>query len=71
MLKNKFIIGYAGGMGEANALDYLIAAAKLIKDQAIAIVLVSDGPNKASMQQRVANENLNNVHFYAIYLSIN
>jgi glycosyltransferase involved in cell wall biosynthesis len=50
-------------MGEANALDYLLAATKLIKDQAIAIVLIGDGANKAGLQQRVANENLNNVHF--------
>lgn len=62
-VENKFIIGYAGGMGEANALDYLLAAAKLITDQAIAIVLIGDGPNKQSMIERVANENLNNIHF--------
>jgi glycosyltransferase involved in cell wall biosynthesis len=62
-VENKFIIGYAGGMGEANALDYLLAAAKLVADQPIALVLVGDGPNKQSMIERVVNEKLNNVYF--------
>jgi glycosyltransferase involved in cell wall biosynthesis len=58
-----FILGYAGGMGEANALDYLLDAAKLLNDPTLAIVLIGDGPLRNRLTQRVAAENLRQVHF--------
>ena len=62
-LEHKFVIGYAGGMGESNALKYLLAAAKQIQEQPIAIVLVGDGACKAELQAQVQREQLSNVHF--------
>ena len=59
----KFIIGYAGGMGESNALKFLLDAAKLILDKPIAIVLVGDGACRPELQQRLIDENIPNVHF--------
>jgi glycosyltransferase involved in cell wall biosynthesis len=62
-LEHKFVIGYAGGMGESNALGFLLDAAKLIVDKPLAIVLIGDGACKAELQQRVIDENLTNIHF--------
>jgi glycosyltransferase involved in cell wall biosynthesis len=57
----KFVIGYAGGMGLANALDEVIDAANLLRDKPIAFALVGQGPEKARLQQRVAELGLKNV----------
>lgn len=54
-----FIVGYAGGMGEANALKYLINASYLVPKEKIAIVLMGDGVCRVSLEQQ-ANYN---VHF--------
>lgn len=58
--KNKFIIGYTGTMGMANALEYLIEASILLKDnKAIHFVLVGDGYLKKELQTSVsANSNV-------------
>lgn len=61
-IENKFIIGYAGGMGEANALGYLLDAAKLVIDKPIAIVMVGDGINREELILRISNEQLINVY---------
>jgi len=57
---NKFIIGYTGTMGMANALEYLIEASVLLKDNdAIHFVLVGDGYLKESLKQQTnGNSNI-------------
>ena len=57
---NKFIIGYAGTMGMANALEYLIEASILMKQHTeIHFVLVGNGYLKESlMQKTVGNLNI-------------
>lgn len=62
-IENKFIIGYAGGMGESNALKYLLAAAQLLREHPIALILVGDGACKAELMNKVRQEKLVNVHF--------
>ena len=57
----RFIIGYAGGMGESNALNYLITSAK--KLSLYAFVLVGDGVLKSELQKRLHDENITNVFF--------
>lgn len=59
----KFIIGYAGGMGDANALNYLLEAAMQLKDKAIAFVLVGSGPNKEELVTFTKHHQLSNVYF--------
>ena len=61
-LKNegKFILGYAGSHGKANALYSLIDAAAMIKQEQVNFVLVGQGPEKESLtkyakQKEVAN----------------
>ncbi len=54
------VVGYAGTFGLANALDVLLDAASLLNGQA-EIVLVGKGPERESLEKRVARENLSNV----------
>jgi glycosyltransferase involved in cell wall biosynthesis len=59
------IVGYAGSHGLPNALDVLLDAAALLRDQPIAFVLVGDGHEKARLAQRVQDEALANVVMFA------
>lgn len=61
-VENKFIIGYAGGMGEANALHYLLNAAKLLKNKPFSFILIGDGSQKAELKERILNEDISSVH---------
>ncbi len=60
----RLVLGYAGSHGLPNALDVLLDAAKLLKDQPIAIVMVGGGHEKQRLQQRVADEGLDNVAMF-------
>lgn len=52
--ENKFIVGYTGTMGMANALEYLIESSISLKDnQDIHFVLVGDGYLKKELQEKV------------------
>jgi glycosyltransferase involved in cell wall biosynthesis len=55
------VVGYAGSMGLPNALDVLLDAAALLRDQPIAIVMVGDGHERDRLAQRIAAEGLHNV----------
>lgn len=57
------VIGYAGTHGTSNALETFLNAAKLMRDEKVAFVLVGDGPDKASLQRWVAAEQLANICF--------
>lgn len=61
---NKFIVGYAGTLGIANALDSLIKAAQQLQQYPdIALVLVGQGKSKPILQKQVADLKLSNVYF--------
>lgn len=56
--KDKFIIGYTGTMGMANALEYLIDCSILLKEnKEIHFVFVGDGYLKEELQNKVAKNN--------------
>ncbi|MGO4479868.1 glycosyltransferase family 4 protein [Massilia sp. 2TAF26] len=57
------VVGYAGNHGVSNALDNLLDAARLVRGEPIAFVLVGSGPEKTRLQQRAALENLSNIWF--------
>jgi glycosyltransferase involved in cell wall biosynthesis len=62
--ENKFIIGYAGTIGLANAMEYVIDAAVLLKNQPeFHFVLVGDGYKKQELMERCDYEELTNVTF--------
>lgn len=55
------VVGYAGAMGPPNALDALLDAASLLRDDAIAFILIGDGHLRRHLEQRVRAEALNRV----------
>ncbi len=57
------VAGYAGSMGLPNALDTLLDAAALLRDEAISLVLVGDGHEAARLRRRAQAESLTKVHF--------
>ncbi|MBD3768237.1 MAG: glycosyltransferase family 4 protein [Gammaproteobacteria bacterium] len=60
--KDKFIVGYTGTLGVANALDTLIEAAEGLKDETdIAFVLVGGGKEKPGLVEKA--KGLKNVMF--------
>lgn len=62
--KDKFIVGYAGTLGIANALDSFIRAANELKGYSeIAFVLVGNGKLKQRLQQQIEELGLTNVYF--------
>ncbi|PRX38728.1 glycosyltransferase family 4 protein [Salegentibacter salegens] len=59
---DKFIIGYTGSLGLANAMSYLIEAANLIKHNTkVHFVLVGDGSDKKALMRKA--KGLNNITF--------
>jgi glycosyltransferase involved in cell wall biosynthesis len=62
--EGKFIIGYAGAHGLANALDPLIEAGAQLFDEPVTFVLVGQGPEKERLKQLVRKKSLNNVVFF-------
>ena len=62
--KNKFIIGYAGSIGMANALEYLVEASiQLERKNKIFFVIVGDGPLKKDLEEKVQEGR--NILFYS------
>ena len=57
------VVGYAGSMGLPNALDTLLDAAVLLRDEPLQIVLVGSGHEQARLAQRAADEGLAKVQF--------
>jgi glycosyltransferase involved in cell wall biosynthesis len=55
------VVGYAGSMGQPNALDTLLDAAKLLLGEPLRFVLVGSGHEQARLAQRINDEGLNNV----------
>jgi glycosyltransferase involved in cell wall biosynthesis len=60
----RFIVGYAGTHGVANALGTLLDAAWRLRGHPVAFVLVGSGPEKAGLERRCAELGLANVHFF-------
>ncbi len=55
------LVGYAGSMGLPNALDTLLDAAALLRNEPFRFVLVGSGHEQARLAQRVAAEGLGHV----------
>ena len=59
--KGHLLVAYAGSHGVANALDTMLDAAALTREEAITWLLIGGGSEKAALQRRVATERLSNV----------
>ncbi|KPF50039.1 glycosyl transferase [beta proteobacterium AAP51] len=55
------VVGYAGSMGEPNALDVLLDAAAQLRGEPLRFVLVGSGHEQARLAARVQAEGLTNV----------
>lgn len=64
--EGKFLVGYAGGQGIANALEYLIDVAEIMQDKPISFVLVGKGTEREKLIQKVKEKGLGNIHFLPI-----
>jgi glycosyltransferase involved in cell wall biosynthesis len=60
----KFIVGYVGAHGVANALQHFLKAAFLLRElNKIHFILVGQGPEKGPLQSLAKTQNLSNVSF--------
>ena len=63
--EGKFLIGYLGTLGIANALDYFIDAAEKLKDNHdISFVLVGQGSEKERLVKKIYDRKLQNIKIY-------
>lgn len=60
----RLVLGYAGSMGLPNALDTLLDAARLLRGEPIAIVMVGGGHERERLESRVRAEGLTNVAMF-------
>jgi glycosyltransferase involved in cell wall biosynthesis len=61
--EGKFIVGYAGAHGLANALRTVVDAASELANMPVSFVLVGQGPEKEALIRRTTQLGLGNVHF--------
>jgi glycosyltransferase involved in cell wall biosynthesis len=61
--ERKFLVGYAGSFGVANALDYFVKSATYLKNLPVVLVLIGQGPERENLQKYVELNKLNNVIF--------
>ncbi|MBS4206758.1 glycosyltransferase family 4 protein [Bacillus sp. FJAT-50079] len=64
--ENKFLIGYAGTHGIANALEYVIEACELLRDEPITFVFVGKGPEKDKLIEQAKEKNITNLEFLPV-----
>lgn len=62
-LQGKFIIGYLGTHGMAHKLDFILNAAKKVKDPLVHFLFVGDGAEKENLLKLAEELNLENVTF--------
>jgi glycosyltransferase involved in cell wall biosynthesis len=61
--RSRFILGYTGGHATSNALETLVDAAPALRDDGVSVLLVGQGPAKASLENRAARLRAANVLF--------
>jgi glycosyltransferase involved in cell wall biosynthesis len=63
-LQDKFVVLYAGALGQANDIDSILRAAQRLKDEdKIRFVLFGDGKERTRLQSEAERMNLSNVIF--------
>lgn len=61
--QGRFVVGYAGHHGTANALETLLETARCLRGTPACIVLVGEGPRKDELARQAASGGLENVFF--------
>ena len=63
-LYDKFVVSYAGNMGQAQGLEYFIDAAVILKEEeGICFLMMGDGILRESLRQKIEKYNLGNFGF--------
>lgn len=62
-IDGKFVIGYIGTHGMAHALDFIVDTAAKVDDERVHFILQGDGSEKAKLQQKAKDLNLQNLSF--------
>lgn len=63
--KGKFIIGFAGAHGQANALQFFVESGLLLDSALFTIILLGDGSYKESLQIYAKDKLIQNVFFFS------
>ncbi len=58
------IVGYGGNHGRSQALEQVLSAAKLLSGEKVFFLLVGDGPEKSSLQEKAREMGLGNVRLH-------
>jgi glycosyltransferase involved in cell wall biosynthesis len=61
--QRQFTVGYAGSHGLANAMEWIVQAASLLRDLPVTFILVGQGPEKERLRQLAAKIAPDNVKF--------
>jgi glycosyltransferase involved in cell wall biosynthesis len=60
--RGRFLVGYAGGINLAMALETLLEASRIVASDGIAFLIVGDGPELAALRAQLERSNLDNFH---------
>ena len=64
-LEGRFVVTFAGLLGLSQGLDFLLdLAASYREDPGVAFLIIGDGPRKAELERRIAEEGLGNVRLH-------
>lgn len=61
--QDKLVVGYAGGLGLANAMEPLVHAAAQMQDAPVAFVVIGDGPCREDLRRQAEALRLDNLVF--------
>ena len=61
--KDRFIVGYAGSVGIANAMEYFVEAALKLKDSKVFFIIVGEGEKLNDLKTFTKNKDLHNILF--------
>jgi glycosyltransferase involved in cell wall biosynthesis len=62
----KSVVGYVGGLAQANSMDLLIDTASLAReDSELVFIIVGDGPEKERLEVKCLELGLTNIYFYS------
>lgn len=69
-INNKFVVSYAGSMGEAQGLEIVIEAAKELEEYSdVCFVLAGEGPSKLLLKNLISEKKVNNVLLFPVMLN--
>ncbi len=62
--EDRFVVGYGGNHGRSQALEQVLEAAKILRNEKIFFALFGDGSEKPALEKKVSEAGLDNIRFY-------